>query len=411
MLHTRFFVICCLMAAHASSLLPAAPLVAVVTGGNRGLGFAIARHLLHHSEFTVVLASRSYAAGQAAASALLAEFDPLAVPAAAGTAAPRETRASRVVAMQLDVAHATSVDTFCARVLAAHGPPTVLINNAAICCASSGRNGALDLADLQRSLAVNLNGPVRLVHQLFGNGPSRAATDALATRAAATELSGGLSGGGSVINVSSGDGELAFLNPRLAAALRHCRTPADVIALASLDAATTDDAATADAAAAGAGSSGGLLLQLVSCGDELAFGPSPAYAVSKALLNAWTRTAGKDSGDSSGGDSGDSSGRSTSSSSNHGGGAVGLSRVRSVNSVCPGDVVGSRMYSGAACGEGSAQWRYAATGDIGGGVGAEEGTGVDRWDVTVEEAARDVCALIGTEKTGAFFRFGSEVPW
>ena len=139
-----------------------------------------------------------------------------------------------------------------------------------------------------------------------------------------------------VVNVSSGDGELSMLNSAIRGALEKARTPADVLMLALAE-------PTALALVSEGGSQGGsdawpasmgldgLLRELVEGGEELAFGPTPAYSVSKAALNALTRV-------------------------------VPLCNFTcTINAVCPGDIVGSRMYSG-------------------------DGSGGGEWDVTVARA-------------------------
>lgn len=433
MLRARHLITYILMAVHATSLLPAAPSVAVVTGGNRGLGYAIAKRLLRDSDFTVVLASRSLASGQAAASTLLAEESSYSHARPVKVVRETEAPAPRVVAIQLDVTCNSSLDAFCAQLLADHGQPALVVNNAAVCIRNSGSNGEANLDDLQRSIAVNFHGPVRLVQRLYGSDSSTSGPICTKTSSELKATTRTKERRGSVINVSSGDGELVWLNSRLAEALRQCCTPEDVMALASLElglSGTVDGSLSALEASI----KSRLLLNLVQCGDELAFGPTPAYAVSKALLNAWTRTVGtvKSEGGVVKSDSWDTTGCRNSDT------AVGpLEQARlcidTINCVCPGDVIGSNMYSGAATSEANAQWHYkaaateakdsASSSDSGSGhcncgsgdsaaAGTMEGTeGGERWDVTLEEAARDVCALIGTKKSGAFFRFGSEVEW
>jgi len=434
MLRARHLITHIIITVYATSLLPAAPSLAVVTGGNRGLGYAIAKRLLRDSDFTVVLASRSLASGQAAASTLLAEEScssrARSLKVVQGTKAP----ATRVVAMQLDVTCDSSLDAFCAQLLADHGQPALLVNNAAVCIRSSGSNGKVDLDDMQRSIAVNFHGPVRLVQRLYGSDSST--SEPICTKASSklNVATKSKACRGCVINVSSGDGELAWLNSRLAEALCQCYTPEDVMDLASLELGLSSKVDGSLSAHEASGKSG-LLNNLLQCGDELAFGPSPAYAVSKALLNAWTRTIGTVKSEVDGvvkSGSRDVTGRHNTDATLD---SIGQARLRidTINCVCPGDVIGSNMYSGAATSEANAQWHYktAATeaydstssSDNGCGhcsrgtsdsaaTGAKEGTEDDeRWDVTLEEAARDVCALIGTKKSGAFFRFGSEVEW
>ena len=418
-MRARRFIMCALMNTYVSSLLPTVPSVAVVTGGNRGLGYAIAQRLLHHSDFSVVIASRSLASGQAGASALLSEEMTSSLSGPVEVVRGEKVTAPRVVAMQLDVTCDVSLDAFCAQVLEEHGPTTLLINNAAMCIANSGPNGVVHLDDLQRSIAVNFHGPVKLVQRLYGSGSSISSSESTSAQISSV-FTQSRQRKGSVINVSSGDGELTWLNSRLAAALQQCRTPEDVMALASLDVGKSNDAQTDSLAS----DQSGLLLDLLSSGDELAFGPTPAYAVSKALLNAWARTVGSMQSVVSGPSSDNSECRNSGAATVPTG--LSLLCIHTINCVCPGDVVGSNMYSGEASGEANARWHYAkpteaqngssghskrCSSDIIAASATEFTEDEDNWDVTLEEAARDVCALIGTKTSGTFFRFGREVNW
>lgn len=116
----------------------------------------------------------------------------------------------------------------------------LVINNAAICV------GGTSAENFARHLQVNALAPAAL---------SAAAVEAMAARGH----------GGRVINVSSGDGELAYLCTYLQAGLAACATLPQVHALADRFLATFDK------------------------GSEYAHGPTPAYSVSKAFLNAVTR--------------------------------------------------------------------------------------------------------------------------
>jgi len=86
--------------------------IAIVTGGNRGIGLEIARQLMKEDVF-VVLGSRDLAKGEKAATDI-------------------KGRKSNVVAYQLDVNDTKSVRRFVEQVEKAHGPPSILVNNAGV---------------------------------------------------------------------------------------------------------------------------------------------------------------------------------------------------------------------------------------------------------------------------------------
>jgi NAD(P)-dependent dehydrogenase (short-subunit alcohol dehydrogenase family) len=86
--------------------------IAIVTGGNRGIGLEIARQLMKEDVF-VVLGSRDLAKGEKAAADI-------------------KGRKSNVVAYQLDVNDTKSVRRFVEQVEKAHGPPSILVNNAGV---------------------------------------------------------------------------------------------------------------------------------------------------------------------------------------------------------------------------------------------------------------------------------------
>ena len=195
------------------------PPIAVVTGGNRGLGLAIVRQLIEDSDANVVLAARNLTSANAAAG---------------------EVGSSRLFVEPLDVASRESIDDFSARVLSRFGPPTLLVNNAAICVTDCECKSDRDI--LSETLAINFEAPKRLMKQLkFTEG-----CDLETPRC--------------VINVSSGDGELKWLNSKIAGALESCNSPDDVQSVAD-----------------SINVKGGLLDQLIVKGGELAFGSSPSY--------------------------------------------------------------------------------------------------------------------------------------
>ncbi len=132
-----------------------------------------------------------------------------------------------------------------------------MFNNAAICIPGTSPEV------LRRTLSTNFFGALRV----------QAALLPLMEIASALDVNTNDDGEGGdddrcIVNVSSGDGELCLLSTRLQSDLAVAQTPGAV-------------AAALRAAAARA-----------NAGEELAFGPTPAYSVSKAALNAATRICG-----------------------------------------------------------------------------------------------------------------------
>jgi NAD(P)-dependent dehydrogenase (short-subunit alcohol dehydrogenase family) len=144
----------------------AAP-IAVVTGGNRGLGLETCRKLAQG--FSVVLAARDLDAAERAAAGISGE----------GLVQP----------WQLDVTSPESVDTFARRAGQELKRIHVLVNNAGI--ALKG----FDAGVVERTLAVNFFGALRVTQSL----------EAL------------LDDGGNIVMVSSGMGELSAYSPELRA--------------------------------------------------------------------------------------------------------------------------------------------------------------------------------------------------
>jgi NAD(P)-dependent dehydrogenase (short-subunit alcohol dehydrogenase family) len=120
-----------------------APRVAVVTGGNRGIGLEICRQLaglgLH-----VVLTARDEAQAKEAAGQLVAEVGGF------------------VVGARLDVRNEESVRTTFADIARSHGSVDVLVNNAGVAMDGSGhRPSAPDFARVEKTLDTNLYGAWR----------------------------------------------------------------------------------------------------------------------------------------------------------------------------------------------------------------------------------------------------------
>ena len=115
--------------------------VALVTGGNRGIGFAACRKLAGLG-YTVLLASRDRMRGVRAAEQL--------------------QQLGSVLPVTLDVAAPDAGDTL-RRVIAANGGCLdALINNAAILIDENRRILDADFGDLQRTLETNVYGSLRL---------------------------------------------------------------------------------------------------------------------------------------------------------------------------------------------------------------------------------------------------------
>ena len=201
----------------------------LVTGANRGIGLEIARGFgaLGHR---VVLASRD---------------------SKEGARAEQELRESGIAATfhVLDLASTSSIDALIAACGAGILPaPSILINNGAECLQGASRDV------LQRSIAVNYYGARLLTKGLL--------PFMFSSRSGWAEHWAEYC----VVNVSSGDGEEAMLCSGLQRLISGVRTQEHLDALAQ-------------------GLADGTLLR----GQELAFGPTPAYSVSKALLNVYSR--------------------------------------------------------------------------------------------------------------------------
>jgi NAD(P)-dependent dehydrogenase (short-subunit alcohol dehydrogenase family) len=139
----------------------------LVTGGNRGIGLAVARQLagLGHS---VILGSRDAGAGESAAASLRR----------AGLAASP---------LHLDLADGATIDAAVKGIERSGRPVDVLVNNAGVL----HERPLLELTDAEiaESVAVHLTGPIRLVRALVCNMVAR--------------------GYGRIVNVSSGWGSFA----------------------------------------------------------------------------------------------------------------------------------------------------------------------------------------------------------
>jgi NAD(P)-dependent dehydrogenase (short-subunit alcohol dehydrogenase family) len=140
--------------------------VALVSGGNRGIGLEICRQLAAKG-ITVVLGSRDERRGREAAEGI----------------------AGRVVAHQLDVADQESVDRIAAYVGEEFGRLDILVNNAGVANDGGQRGVDADLEKVREALEINLLGAWRL---------SRAFIPLM-----------GRNGYGRIVNVSSGLGSIS----------------------------------------------------------------------------------------------------------------------------------------------------------------------------------------------------------
>ena len=121
--------------------------VAVVTGGNRGLGRATAWLLAQRGAAVCV----NYAAHGDAAEALLAAI------AAAG---------GRAIAVAADVAEVAAVEAMVARTEAELGPVTILVNNAGV--AWRGTLDTYDREQVARMRQVNVEGMIHATRAVMG---------------------------------------------------------------------------------------------------------------------------------------------------------------------------------------------------------------------------------------------------
>lgn len=199
------------------------PLTAVVTGANRGLGFALAERLASIGVCVLLTCRTGGAACNEAVSRL----------AASGLTGIEAYEAP------LDVSDPSSRSTFveyCTR----RGGVDILVNNAAVCM--TGWSPEV----VRSTFRTNVIGPTALARDLLPGMLQRRR--------------------GYVINISSGDGELVYLQSALQAELRAMPDEAALLRLLARLSPPRD-----------------------AYGAAPAHGPTPAYSVSKAALNTATR--------------------------------------------------------------------------------------------------------------------------
>jgi NAD(P)-dependent dehydrogenase (short-subunit alcohol dehydrogenase family) len=121
--------------------------VAVVTGGNRGVGHEVCRQLALLG-YAVVLGSRDLRKGEIAAK----ELDP---------------EGNRIAACQLEVDNSNSVAALADWVKERFGRADVLVNNASTMYDSWALAANADLGAVAEAIDVNLFGPWRVIHALL----------------------------------------------------------------------------------------------------------------------------------------------------------------------------------------------------------------------------------------------------
>ncbi len=155
--------------------------IALVTGGNRGIGKEICRQLAGKG-LHVILGSRSQSNGEAAAAELEAEGLPVEV-------------------LALDVSDADSIAQAVAQLKAKHGQIDVLVNNAGVFLDNQADNkqGSSSVFEIEtgvidETFTTNVYGPLRLIQAI---APLMQA-----------------SGYGRIVNLSSGMGQLENMGGR-----------------------------------------------------------------------------------------------------------------------------------------------------------------------------------------------------
>lgn len=126
--------------------------VALVTGGNRGIGFAISKQLALRG-ISVIIGSRDIRQGEAAAKSI-------APPLAGGTTTTTTTTFS---AFELDVTDQHSVDKLTSTIHSKFGKLDILVNNAAVLLDETNNlPSKTDLQIVKATLETNLIGAWRL---------------------------------------------------------------------------------------------------------------------------------------------------------------------------------------------------------------------------------------------------------
>lgn len=119
--------------------------VALVTGGSRGIGAAIAKRFAKEGAYVVI----SYASSPDKASALVKEMEDLGV---------------KALAIKADQADDSQVEAMVKKVADTFGRIDILVNNAGIYAGGSIDDPTLDIQAMQRQLAVNVWGVFTTTH-------------------------------------------------------------------------------------------------------------------------------------------------------------------------------------------------------------------------------------------------------
>jgi len=148
--------------------------IAVVTGGNKGIGFAIVKGLAKTDLSTVILSARDTKKGEESVKKL------------------HEEGLKNVVFEQLDVADMNSIEEFSKRVLDKYQKVDILVNNAGI-----GKDFGVPFLDanfdlIKETMQTNVYGPTRLCQLLLPKMKEQ--------------------NYGRIVNVSSGTGQLSDMN-------------------------------------------------------------------------------------------------------------------------------------------------------------------------------------------------------
>lgn len=118
------------------------PLIALVTGANRGIGLEVTRQLAKQG-ITVILGARDFEKGKAAAETLI-------------------TEGLQVIPKKLDVTDQNSIDQLATELKGEFGRLDILVNNAGILYDTWQSASNASLETVQEALATNTLGPWRM---------------------------------------------------------------------------------------------------------------------------------------------------------------------------------------------------------------------------------------------------------
>ena len=122
--------------------------IALVTGGNKGIGFELCRNLAQ-AGCRVLLGARDQALGETAMEAL------------------KKEGFGEVAFLPLDITQAATVEAAAERIRSEHGHLDILINNAGINVAGDGPPSVADLEAVRRVLDTNFVGTLRVTQSLL----------------------------------------------------------------------------------------------------------------------------------------------------------------------------------------------------------------------------------------------------